>query len=127
MKRAYFFVVGALLVIKYAMQDHNDAAYNAKLRSWPGLAVGNCYPHASRMVTRATRRRLRNEDHAQPLRDGFRNLQALTITPVFEHAVMLWYLNWERREPDFVRWFRENYDRNGRWLGWFAGTLGFDF
>ena len=62
---------------------------NAKLRSWPDIKVGNCYPHASRMVLRATRKRLTLEENAQIIRDEFRLLANITSTPIFEHAMML--------------------------------------
>jgi len=122
MKRAFLFFFGHALLVTFGMQDHSDAAYNAKRRAWPGIIINNCYPHASRMVTRATRERLRDRDgNAARIRQAFRLLQGLTIDSIFEHAMMLFYLLWETSEPAFVEWFRTTYDANGRWLGWFAG------
>ena len=61
---------------------------NAKNRAWPGIKVANCYPHASRMVLKSTRIRLKDDENAQTIRDEFRVLHNITDTAVFEHAMM---------------------------------------
>ena len=104
------------------MQDHSEAAMNAKLRSWIDIIVNNCYPHAARMVCRATRSRLLVADNGPKIRRHFRSSQGLTILEVFQHAMMLFYAFWIVTEPNFIEWFKETYDKDGRWLGWFAGT-----
>ena len=124
------------------MQDHCEAAMNAKLLAWPGfgffpssavairghfvclagIVVNNCYPHAVRMVARATRSRLRNSNNGARLRSHFSMLHALTILAVFQHAMMLFYSFWRTNERAFIEWFEQTYDHDGRWLGWFAGN-----
>ena len=142
-KRAFFHFFGFPLQVNIGMQDHCEAAMNAKLLAWPGfgffsssavairghfvclagIVVNNCYPHAVRMVARATRSRLRNSNNGARLRSHFSMLHALTILAVFQHAMMLFYSFWRTNERAFIEWFEQTYDHDGRWLGWFAENL----
>ena len=83
-KRAFSFFFKKDLEMNFGQQDHCEAAMNAKTRAWPGIKVANCYPHASRMILKSTRSRLRDDENAQTIRNEFRVLHSITDTAVFE-------------------------------------------
>ena len=91
--------------MNFGIQDHCEAAYNAKCRVWPNIDINNCGNHGARMVLKSSRLRVAHEENAAPIRGGFRMLHSITIVVIFEHAIMLWYIKWESTEPNFVAWF----------------------